>query len=199
MKKTGAQIVVESLERHGVEYIFGIPGGASLPFFDQVYSSKVRMILTRHEQGASHMADGYARSTGKVGVCTATSGPGATNLVTGLATANMDSIPILAITGQVRTDVIGSDAFQEADAIGCTRSVTKHNYLVKEVADLQQIMEEAFHIALSGRPGPIHIDIPVDVQRAEIEVEDPKPVQIRSYSPTMKGHPEQIKRGCSTD
>lgn len=196
MEKTGAEIIVECLEREGVELIFGIPGGVSLPFFDKLYDSKIRLILTRHEQGACHMADGYARSTGKVGVCTATSGPGATNLVTGLATANMDSIPIVAITGQVRTDVIGSDAFQEADATGVTRPVTKHNYLVKDVRDLAQVMREAFYIASSGRPGPVHIDVPVDVQRAKTEFVYPEKISIRSYSPTIKGHPGQIKKAA---
>lgn len=194
MEKTGAEIIVECLEREGVEFIFGIPGGCNLPFFDKLYDSKIRLILTRHEQGASHMADGYARSTGKVGVCTATSGPGATNLVTGLATAHMDSIPLVAITGQVRTDVIGSDAFQEADAIGCTRPVTKHNYLVKDVKDLAHIMREAFYIASTGRPGPVHIDVPVDIQRAKTEFVYPEKISIRSYSPTIKGHPLQIKK-----
>ena len=142
------------------------------------------------------MADGYARATGRVGVCTATSGPGATNLVTGLATAHMDSIPIVAITGQVRTDVIGSDAFQEADATGCTRPVTKHNYLVKDVKDLARTVREAFHIASTGRPGPVHIDVPVDVQRAKTEFIWPKTVSMRSYSPTVKGHPGQIKKAA---
>ncbi|OGR79041.1 MAG: acetolactate synthase, large subunit, biosynthetic type [Elusimicrobia bacterium RIFCSPLOWO2_02_FULL_39_32] len=194
MEKTGAEIIVECLEREGVEFIFGIPGGCNLPFFDKLYDSKIRLILTRHEQGASHMADGYARSTGKVGVCTATSGPGATNLVTGLATAHMDSIPLVAITGQVRTDVIGSDAFQEADAIGCTRPVTKHNYLVKDVKDLAHVIREAFYIASTGRPGPVHIDVPVDIQRAKIEFSYPEKISIRSYSPTIKGHPLQIKK-----
>ena len=167
MEKTGAEIIVECLEREGVDVIFGIPGGVSLPFFDALYGSRIRVILTRHEQGAAHMADGYTRSSGRVGVCTATSGPGATNLITGLATAHMDSIPIIAITGQVRTDAIGSDAFQEADATGCTRPVTKHNFLVKDVKDLARTVREAFYIATSGRPGPVHIDVPVDVQRAK--------------------------------
>ncbi len=196
MEKTGAEIIVECLEREGVEFIFGIPGGCNLPFFDKIYDSKIRMILTRHEQGASHMADAYSRSTGKVGVCTATSGPGATNLVTGLATANMDSIPMVAITGQVRTDAIGSDAFQEADAIGCTRSVTKHNYLVKDVKDLARVVREAFYIASSGRPGPVHIDVPVDVQRAKTEFIYPEKVSIRSYNPVTKTDAAQIKKAA---
>ncbi len=196
MEKTGAEIIVECLEREGVSIVFGIPGGCNLPFFDKLYDSKIRVILTRHEQGASHMADGYARSTGKVGVCIATSGPGATNLVTGLATAHMDSIPMVAITGQVRTDAIGSDAFQEADATGCTRPVTKHNYLVKDVKDLAAVIREAFYIAKSGRPGPVHIDVPVDVQRAVTEFVYPEKISVRSYSPTIKGHAMQIKKAA---
>ena len=194
MEKTGAEILVECLEREGVDVIFGIPGGVNLPFFDKLYDSRMRVVLTRHEQGATHMADGYARATGRVGVCTATSGPGATNLITGLATAHMDSIPIIAITGQVRTDAIGSDAFQEADATGCTRPVTKHNYLVKDVKELATVVREAFYIAASGRPGPVHIDVPVDIQRAKTEFIYPEKVFIRSYNPTIKGHPLQIKK-----
>lgn len=196
MEKTGAEILVECLEREGVQFIFGIPGGANLPFFDALYDSKIRVILTRHEQGAAHMADGFARATGKVGVCTATSGPGATNLITGLATAHMDSIPLVAITGQVRTDAIGSDAFQEADATGCSRPVTKHNYLVKDVRDLARIVREAFYIASTGRPGPVHIDLPVDIQRAKCEFIYPEKVWLRSYSPTLKGHALQIKKAA---
>lgn len=197
MEKTGAEIIVECLEREGVKFVFGIPGGVSLPFFDKLYdSSKIRVILTRHEQGATHMADAYARASGKVGVCTATSGPGATNLTTGLATAHMDSVPIVAITGQVRSDVIGSDAFQEADATGITRPVTKHNYLVKDVRDLARIIREAFYIAASGRPGPVHIDVPVDIQKSKTEFVWPEKVQIRSYAPKAKGHPLQIKKAA---
>ena len=186
--------MVQCLEKEGVDVIFGIPGGVNLPFFDKLYDSRIRVILTRHEQGAAHMADGYTRSSGRVGVCTATSGPGATNLITGLATAHMDSIPLVAITGQVRTDAIGSDAFQEADATGCTRPVTKHNFLVKDVKDLARTMREAFYIATSGRPGPVHVDVPVDVQRAKTEFIYPEKVHIRSYNPTIKGHPLQIKK-----
>jgi acetolactate synthase-1/2/3 large subunit len=192
---TGAQIIVEALVRENVKHIFGIPGGACLPIFDAFYGSKVNVVLTRHEQGATHMADGYARSTGKVGVCIATSGPGATNLVTGLATANMDSIPIVAITGQVATHLIGNDAFQEADATGVMRPVTKHNYMVKDVRDLPRIMKEAFHIATTGRPGPVHIDIPVDIQKAKLSnVVWPDKVNIRSYKPKTMGHPKQIDK-----
>jgi len=193
---TGAQIVCEVLKREGVEVVFGIPGGANLPLNDALGLSGIRFVLTRHEQGASHMADGYARATGKAGVCFATSGPGATNLVTGLATANMDSIPVVAITGQVRTDAIGSDAFQEADITGITRPITKHNYLVKDIKDLRRAMQEAFYIATSGRPGPVLVDIPVDIQRAKIEMDWDDKVEIRSYKPTTKGHPMQIKRAA---
>ncbi len=194
MELTGAQIVCEVLKREGVDIVFGIPGGANLPLNDALGLSGIRFVLTRHEQGASHMADGYARATGKAGVCFATSGPGATNLVTGLATANMDSIPVVAITGQVRTDVIGSDAFQEADITGITRPITKHNFLVKDVRDLAQVLREAFYIATSGRPGPVLVDIPVDVQRAKTPFRWDDHVEIRSYKPTIKGHPLQIKR-----
>ena len=179
----GAQILVECLRREGVEIVFGIPGGANLPTFDALYQSPIKVILTVHEQGAAHMADGYARATGKVGVCLATSGPGATNLVTGIATACMDSIPMVAITGQVRTSVIGNDAFQEADTIGITRPVTKHSYLVKDVRDLARIVREAFYIARTGRPGPVLIDLPLDSTVAETEFVYPEQVSIRGYRP----------------
>jgi acetolactate synthase-1/2/3 large subunit len=193
---TGAEIVIESLKKEGVEIVFGIPGGVNLPIFDKLYDSGIRVVLTRHEQGAAHMADGYARASGKAGVCIATSGPGATNLVTGLATANMDSIPVVAFTGQVRTDVIGSDAFQEADITGITRPITKHNYLVKDVRDLAQVIREAFYIATTGRPGPVLIDVPADIQRAKTEFHWREKLEIRSYKPTTKGHPLQIKRAA---
>lgn len=189
---SGAQIIVEALVRENVSHVFGIPGGACLPIFDAFYGAKVQMVLTRHEQGAAHMADGFSRSTGKVGVCIATSGPGATNLVTGLATAYMDSIPVVAITGQVSTDKIGSDAFQEADATGVMRPVTKHNYMVKDVKDLARVLREAFHIARTGRPGPVHVDVPVDVQRAKTKFEWPASVNIRSYQPKIVANPKQI-------
>jgi acetolactate synthase-1/2/3 large subunit len=192
----GAQILLECLKREGVEVVFGYPGGQVLPLFDQIYDSKIRFILVRHEQGAAHAADGYARATGKVGVCIATSGPGATNLVTGIANAYMDSIPMVAITGQVKTFLIGNDAFQEADVTGITRPITKHNYLVKDVNDLARIVREAFYIASTGRPGPVLIDIPSDVQLQETEFKWPEQIQMRSYQPTYSGHPGQIKKAA---
>jgi acetolactate synthase-1/2/3 large subunit len=195
MKMPGAQILLESLKRENVKVIFGYPGGSVLPIFDKLYDEKeIRFILTRHEQGAAHAADGYARATGKVGVCMATSGPGATNLVTGIATAHMDSVPIVAITGQVKTHLIGNDAFQEADVTGITRPITKHNFLVKDTNDLARTIKEAFHIARSGRPGPVLIDLPVDVQINEAEFHYPKEASIRSYNPTYTGHKGQIKK-----
>jgi acetolactate synthase-1/2/3 large subunit len=190
----GAQILLECLKREGVEVIFGYPGGQVLPIFDRLYDAKFNFILVRHEQGAAHAADGYARATGKVGVCIATSGPGATNLITGIANAYMDSIPMVAITGQVKTFLIGNDAFQEADVTGITRPITKHNYLVKDVKDLARIIREAFYIASSGRPGPVLIDIPSDVQLDEAEFIWPQSVQIKGYKPTLFGHPGQIKK-----
>ena len=194
MKLKGANIFVESLKKEGVEIIFGYPGGVLLPIFDVLYKKPIRFMLTRHEQGAAHAADGYARVTGKVGVCLATSGPGATNLVTGIATAYMDSVPMVAITGQVKTNLIGSDAFQEADITGITRPITKHNYLVKDVNELAGIIKEAFHVANSGRPGPVLIDLPVDVTLAETEFDYPGHSDIRSYKPTYEGHLGQIKK-----
>ncbi|MDR3256300.1 MAG: biosynthetic-type acetolactate synthase large subunit [Endomicrobium sp.] len=195
-KKTGAQILVESLLKENVEVVFGLPGGQALPIFDAMHGSKLNFILTRHEQAASHMADGYARSTGKPGVCIVTSGPGATNIVTGLGTAYIDSVPLVAITGQVSTSVIGQDAFQEADATGITRPVTKHNFLVKDVKDLAKTIKEAFYIATTGRPGPVLVDIPVDVQRGICEFIYPEKVEIRSYKPNYNGHPGQIKKAA---
>ena len=183
MKLTGAQIMIKCLEKEGVEYVFGLPGGAILPTFDALYDSKLKFILVRHEQGATHMADGYARATGRPGVCLVTSGPGATNTVTGLATAYMDSVPLVCITGQVATHAIGSDAFQEADVCGITRPVTKHNYLIKNVTDIARVMREAFYIASTGRPGPVLVDFPVDVSRAETEFIWPEEIYLRSYNP----------------
>ena len=196
MKMTGAKILIECLKREGVEIIFGYPGGQVLPIFDQLYDSSVKLMLVRHEQAAAHAADGYARATGKTGVCLATSGPGATNLVTGIATAYMDSIPMVAITGQVKSFLIGNDAFQEADITGITRPITKHNYLVEDVKDLARVVKEAFHIASTGRPGPVLIDIPSDIQMQETEFHYPEKVDIRGYKPTYEGHPGQIKRAA---
>ena len=193
---TGAQILIECLKREGVVVMFGYPGGQVLPLFDKIYDSDIRFILVRHEQGAAHAADGYARATGKPGVCIATSGPGATNLVTGIANAYMDSIPMVAITGQVKTFLIGNDAFQEADVTGITRPITKHNYLVKDVKDLARIVREAFFIASTGRPGPVLIDIPSDIQLQDTEFIWPESVDIRSYKPTYFGHPGQIKKAA---
>ncbi|MFH1678072.1 MAG: biosynthetic-type acetolactate synthase large subunit [Candidatus Omnitrophota bacterium] len=190
----GAQILVESLKRLGVQVMFGYPGGVVLPIFDQLYDAPIKFILTRHEQAAAHAADGYARATGKVGVCIATSGPGATNLVTGIATSYMDSIPLVAFTGQVKSNLIGNDAFQEVDITGITRPITKYNYLVKDVKDLARIVHEAFHIASTGRPGPVVIDIPVDIQTNEADFVWPQEVEIRGYKPNYFGHPGQIKK-----
>ncbi|MDR1941972.1 MAG: biosynthetic-type acetolactate synthase large subunit [Endomicrobium sp.] len=196
MEKTGAQILVESLLKENVEVVFGLPGGQALPIFDAIYGSKLNFILVRHEQAASHMADGYARSTGKPGVCIVTSGPGATNIVTGLATAYMDSVPMVAFTGQVATSVIGQDAFQEADITGITRPITKHNFLVKDVKELAKTIKEAFYIASTGRPGPVLVDIPIDVQRAKCVFSYPEKASIRSYKPTYGGHGGQIKKAA---
>ncbi|MCU0609279.1 MAG: biosynthetic-type acetolactate synthase large subunit [Chitinispirillaceae bacterium] len=198
MKKTGAQILVHALQQEGVDIIFGYPGGQVIPLFDALYDVRTpKMILVRHEQAAAHAADGYARATGKVGVCLATSGPGATNLVTGIATAYMDSIPLVALTGQVPTPVLGSDAFQEADITGITRSITKHNFLVKSVDEFPEILKQAFYIARTGRPGPVLIDIPSNVSRAVLDnYEYPESVSIRSYKPNVIGHAMQIKRAA---
>jgi acetolactate synthase I/II/III large subunit len=180
---TGAQVFHRMLQDEGVEVMFGYPGGAVLPIFDELYESPIQFVLTRHEQGACHMADGYARSTGKVGVVIATSGPGATNLVTGLATANMDSIPLVAFTGQVKSSLIGNDAFQEADVTGVTRPVTKHNFLVTKVEDLGRIVREAFYIARTGRPGPVLVDIAVDATVATLETEPDLEMNLPGYKP----------------
>jgi acetolactate synthase-1/2/3 large subunit len=194
MELTGAQALIESLKKEGVKHIFGYPGGTVLPIYDVLYNEKnIQHILTRHEQGAAHAADGYARTTGKVGVCIATSGPGATNLTTGIATAFMDSIPIIAITGQVGTPLLGRDSFQEADVTGITQPITKHNYLVKQAEDIPRVIKEAFHIASTGRPGPVVIDIAKDAQNKKIEYKYPDKVDLPGYRPTLKGHPRQIK------
>jgi len=193
MKKTGAQILLECLKREGVEVIFNYPGGAILPINDELYRWDFTVVLVRHEQGAVHAADGYARASGKVGVCLVTSGPGATNTVTGLATAYMDSIPIVVITGQVSTPLIGNDAFQEADIVGITRPCTKYNYLVTDVRDLARVVREAFYIARSGRPGPVLIDLPKDIASGATEFKYPE-IHIRGYQPTLDGHMPQIQR-----
>jgi len=194
MKLTGARIIVESLLAEGVDTIFGLPGGVVLPLYDALYGSKLNHILVRHEQGAVHMADGYSRATGRCGVALVTSGPGATNTVTGLATAYMDSIPMVVLTGQVPANLIGNDAFQEADIVGITRPCTKHNYLVRDTKDLAQTIKEAFYIATTGKPGPVLIDLPNDVLKKEAEFHYPDKVSIRSYNPTIEGHPSQIKK-----
>jgi acetolactate synthase-1/2/3 large subunit len=193
--KTGAKILVESLQREGVEIIFGYPGGVVLPIYDELYDSSLRHILVRHEQAAAHAADGYARASGRVGVCLATSGPGACNLVTGIATAYMDSIPIVALTGQVPTNLLGNDAFQESDITGITMPITKHNYLVKNTADLGRVIKEAFYIAGTGRPGPVLIDIPKDVSTNSVKASPvPDKVTLRGYNPTYHGHKRQIEK-----
>jgi acetolactate synthase-1/2/3 large subunit len=194
MKLTGAQIFFECLKAEGVDVIFGLPGGVLLDLYDEMPKHDIRHILVRHEQGATHMADGYARATGRVGVCLVTSGPGATNTVTGIATAYMDSIPIVVFTGQVPTALIGNDAFQEADIVGITRPCTKHNYLVKDVRDLARIIREAFYLARSGRPGPILVDLPKDVINSKAEYKMPKKVSMKGYKPTTEAHMGQIKR-----
>jgi acetolactate synthase-1/2/3 large subunit len=194
MKKTGSQIIIECLKKEGVDTLFNYPGGAVLPIFDELSNAPFRQILVRHEQAAVHAADGYARTSGKVGVVLVTSGPGATNTVTGIATAFMDSIPVVILTGQVPTLLIGNDAFQEADIIGITRPCTKHNYLVRDVKDLAQILKEAFYVARSGRPGPVLIDLPKDTLVNSTEFKYPEKIFIRGYQPTYEGHPGQIQR-----
>lgn len=199
MKINGARAIVEILHKEKVTTIFGIPGGVVIPLFDAFYEDKkINIVITKHEQGAIHAADGYARSSGKPGVCLVTSGPGATNIVTGLATAHMDSIPIVALTGQVPTANIGNDAFQEADTTGITRPVTKHNFIVKNPNELPLVMKNAFYIATTGRPGPVLVDIPKDTTTAEIEFEYPEKVKIPGYNPTLKGNIRQIKRVMET-
>jgi len=197
MKKTGAQIICESMIEEGVEVIFGFPGGAVLPFYDTLPQyPQLRHILVRHEQGAAHAADGYARATGKVGVCMATSGPGATNLVTGIANAYLDSSPIVAITGQVARPFIGKDAFQEIDITGITLPITKHSYVAMDAASLSRIFKEAFYLARTGRPGPVLIDLPKDVQEEAAEVRQPSKIDLPGYKIPSKGHPTQIKNAA---
>lgn len=198
MKMNGARIMLECLKKEGVDTIFGYPGGTVINIYDELFSFKeIRHILPRHEQAGTHAADGYARATGRVGVCLATSGPGATNTVTGIATAYMDSIPMVIITGQVPTPLIGNDAFQEVDIIGITRPCTKHSFLVRDVKDLALIMKKAFYIARSGRPGPVLVDLPKDVQIAQTEFVYPETVEIRSYKPNLEGHPRQVEKAVA--
>ena len=197
MELSGAQIVVQFLKDHGVEYLFGYPGGAVLHIYDALHrQDEVKHILVRHEQGATHAADGYARATGKPGVVLVTSGPGATNAVTGIATAFMDSIPMEIITGQVPTPWIGSDAFQEADTVGITRPCVKHNFLVKDIRDLAPTLKRAFHIATTGRPGPVVVDVPKDITDPNLRIPYtyPADAEMRSYNPVSKGHPGQVRR-----
>jgi len=195
MRITGGQAIVEALHREKVTTLFGIPGGVVIPLFDAIYGDKkLNLVVTKHEQGAIHAADGYARSSGKPGVCIVTSGPGATNIVTGLATAYMDSIPVVAITGQVPTAIIGNDAFQEADTTGITRPVTKHSFIVKEPKELPLVLKKAFYIATTGRPGPVLVDVPKDIITAQIDFEYPEKVSILGYNVTMHGHTRQIGR-----
>lgn len=196
MKITGAQALVKSLEAQDVDVVFGLPGGAILPVYDPILDSPIRHILVRHEQGAGHMAEGYAHATGKPGVALVTSGPGATNIVTPLADAMMDSIPMVVITGQVPYSVIGTDAFQECDTVGITMGVTKHNWLITDANDIPRIVKEAFHVATTGRPGPVLIDIPKDIANAEMEWYWPETIDLPGYKPTTTGHPKQIKQAA---
>ena len=197
MKLTGSKILLECLQREGVDTIFGYPGGTVINIYDDLMDSPIKHILTRHEQAAVHAADGYARATGKVGVAIATSGPGATNTITGIATAYMDSIPLVVITGQVPTPLIGNDAFQEADIIGITRPITKHNYLVRDVKELATIVKKAFYIARSGRPGPVVIDLPKDIQLATAKFDYPETVELRGYKPTYSGNVRMVEKAAA--
>ena len=195
MELTGAEIIIECLKAEDIDYVFGYPGGAVLHIYDAFYKQDdVQHILVRHEQGATHAADGYARSTGKPGVVLVTSGPGATNAVTGIATAYMDSIPMIVITGQVPSHLIGNDAFQEVDSVGITRPIVKHNFLINDVKDIAETFKKAFYVATTGRPGPVVIDIPKDITGFKTTFEYPKEIEMRSYNPTVKGHSGQIKR-----
>lgn len=194
MRMSGAQILLDSLKQAGVDTIFGYPGGSALPIYDALYDSDIRHILCRHEQGAAHAADGYARASGKVGVCLATSGPGATNLVTGITNAYMDSIPLVAITGQVTTNMLGRDSFQEADITGITLPITKHNYIVKDIHDLGKVVKEAFHIASTGRPGPVLIDMPKDVSAGEMDYYPNGPVELPGYHPPGEAREEVVNK-----
>jgi len=194
VKASGSQILIDALTQEKVEHLFGYPGATIVTIYDELEKSSIKHILVRHEQAAVHMADGYARASGKVGVCLVTSGPGATNAVTGIATAFMDSIPLVVLTGQVPTAIIGNDAFQEVDIIGISRTITKHNYMVSRVEDLGTVMKEAFHIAATGRPGPVVVDLPKDVLLGECEYEYPDQVHLPGYKPTLVGNARQIMR-----
>jgi len=194
VKRSGAEVFVDALVAQGVDVMFGYPGGAVIPLFDVLYDrTDIRVVLTRHEQGAAHAADGYARATGKVGVCIATSGPGATNLTTGIATANFDSVPIVAITGQVPTHLIGNDAFQEADTTGITRPITKYNTLLSDPHRIRRTVKECFYIARSGRPGPVLIDFPSDVQKAQVNDDDDPDIDLPGYKPNVEGNARQVR------
>ena len=195
---TGAEIVIRCLQEEKVDYVFGYPGGSVLNIYDELFKQdQVKHVLVRHEQGGVHAADGYARTSGKVGVALVTSGPGATNAVTGIATAYMESIPMVVLTGQVPTFYIGQDAFQECDTVGITRHCVKHNFLVKDVRDLALTIKKAFYIASTGRPGPVVVDIPKDVTAAKCRFEYPAEIRMRSYNPVTKGHAGQIKKAVS--
>src|SRR3712207_3890878 len=197
-KLTGAQSLVRALAEAGAEVVFGIPGGAILPAYDPLFDSvKLRHILVRHEQGAGHAAEGYAQATGRVGVCMATSGPGATNLVTPIADAYMDSVPIVAITGQVPSGAIGTDAFQEADISGITMPITKHNFLVTDPAEIPQRIAEAFHLASTGRPGPVLVDVPKDVLQAVTDFAWPPRLDLPGYKPTTRPHGKQVREAAA--
>jgi len=194
MKMTGGQILMKALKEEEVGVIFGFPGGAVIEVYDELIKTDIEHILVRHEQGAVHAADGYARASGNVGVCLVTSGPGATNTVTGIASAYSDSIPLVVITGQVPTQLIGNDAFQEVDIVGITRPCTKHNYLVNDIHDLGRVIHEAFYIAKTGRPGPVLIDIPKNVVSAQASYKSMPPVRLKSYNPTYKPNMKQLKK-----
>jgi acetolactate synthase-1/2/3 large subunit len=196
LRKSGGEILIDSLLKEGVDTIFGYPGGAVLPIYDALYESNIRHILTRHEQGAAHAADGYARASGRPGVCLATSGPGATNLVTGIANAYMDSVSLVAFTGQVATSVLGKDSFQEADITGITMPITKHSYLIRDTRDIARVVKEAFYIATTGRPGPVLVDIPKDISGARVVYENPGPVNLRGYRPEQLPSSRRLKEAA---
>jgi acetolactate synthase-1/2/3 large subunit len=196
LRKSGGEILIDSLLKEGVDTIFGYPGGAVLPIYDALYESNIRHILTRHEQGAAHAADGYARASGRPGVCLATSGPGATNLVTGIANAYMDSVSLVAFTGQVATSVVGKDSFQEADITGITMPITKHSYLIRDTRDIARVVKEAFYIATTGRPGPVLVDIPKDISGARVVYENPGPVNLRGYRPEQLPSSRRLKEAA---